>query len=93
MGYAVHVVVTDTSSCRVEEVGQALATAGWMPSYGYSADGPDGTVMGYVTKHYLCVVEGSWDGGDGSDSTYVPAPGCKVTVTCVPRREDDLPKY
>ena len=91
--YAVHVVVTDTSSCLDSEVAKALESAGWVPSYGYSADGPDGTVMGFVTKDYLCVIEGHWDGGDDSDSTYVPAPGCEMTVTCVARRQEDVPKY
>lgn len=88
---AIHVVVTDTSSCPVEYVENALAAAGWAPAYGYSADGPDGTRMSYVTARFLCVIDGAWDGGDDSDSTYVPAPGCEVTVTCVPRRKDDEP--
>ncbi len=91
-GYAIHVVVTDTTSCPVELVEKALERAGWAPKYDYSADGPDGTTMGYVTRKYFCFVEGSWDGGDDSDTTYVPAPGCEVTVTCVPRREDDVMK-
>jgi len=92
-GYAIHVVVTDTSSCPAFELDQALASAGWVEQSGYSADGPDGTLMGRATRQYLCVIEGSWDGGDDSDTTYVPAPGCEVTVTCVPRREDDVFKY
>jgi len=90
-GLSVHVVVADTSSCPVEFLEAALAAAGWAPTYDYSADGPDGTVMGYVTGRYLCIVEGRWDGGDDSDSTYVPDPGCEVTATCVPRRPDDVP--
>jgi hypothetical protein len=92
-GYAIHVAVTDTSECPVTEVETALATEGWVQHNGYSADGPDGTVIGYVTERYLCVLEGRWDGGDDSDSTYVPTPGCELTVTCVPRREEDVPKY
>jgi len=91
-GYAVRVAVTDTSRCPVVEIESALTAARWLPHNGYSADGPDGTVMGYVTKNYLCVLEGAWDGGDDSDSTYVPAPGCTITVTCVARRADDSPK-
>ena len=92
-GWAFHVAVTDTSVCPVDRVERALEAAGWAPSYGYSADGPDGTVLGFVTRRFLCVVEGTWDGGDDSDPTYVPAAGCEVTVTCVPRREDDVPKW
>jgi hypothetical protein len=92
-GWAFHIEVTDTSVCPDSRVENALQEAGWAPAYGYSADGPDGSVMGFVTKRFLCVVEGRWDGGDDSDSTYVPQPGCQVTVTCVPRREDDVPKW
>ena len=91
-GYVVRVAVADTSLCPVVEIEGALEAAHWLPHNGYSADGQDGTVMGYVTKKYLCVLEGRWDGGDGSDSTYVPAPGCTITVTCVARRQDDSPK-
>jgi hypothetical protein len=91
-GWAFHIVVTDTSECPNERVQNALTVAGWVPFYGYSADGPDGGILGLVSKRFLCVVEGQWDGGDDSDSTYVPAPGCEVTVTCVPRREDDVLK-
>jgi hypothetical protein len=91
-GWAFHIVVTDTSECPNERLQNALTTAGWAPLYGYSADGPDGGILGLVSRRFLCVVEGQWDGGDDSDSTYVPAPGCEVTVTCVPRREDDVLK-
>jgi hypothetical protein len=48
--------------------------------------------MGFVTTRHLCVVEGNWDGGDDSDPSYAPEVGCEMTVTCVPRREDDEPK-
>jgi hypothetical protein len=92
-GWAFHIVVADTSECPDSRVENALQAAGWAPAYGYSADGTDGSVMGFVTKRFLCVVEGRWDGGDASDPTYVPQPGCEVTVTCVPRREDDVPKW
>lgn len=92
-GWAFHIVVTDTSECPNSRLETALLAAGWAPAYGYSADGPDGGVIGLVSKRFLCVVEGRWDGGDGSDTTYVPAPGCEVIVTCVPRRDDDVPKW
>lgn len=92
-GWAFHVTVADTSECPDTPVESALQAAGWAHADGYSADGTDGTVMGFVTKRFLCVVEGRWDGGDDSDSTYVPAPGCDLTVTCVPRSRDDVPKW
>ena len=90
-GWAFHVVVNDTTECPNEAIEQALVDAGWVESFGYSADGADGSDMGYLSRNYFCLVEGSWQGGDESDDTYVPPPGCKVTVTCVPRREDDIP--
>jgi hypothetical protein len=92
-GWAFHIVVADTSECPDTRVEDALQAAGWSWADGYSADGTDGSVMGFVTERFLCVVEGRWDGGDDSDSTYVPEPGCEVTVTCVPRRRDDVPKW
>lgn len=78
------------STCPDVEIGNALTSAGWGHQDGYSADGPDGTVMGFRTGKFLAVVEGRWDGGDDSDTTYVPAPGCELTVTCVPRRSEDV---
>lgn len=89
-GWMYHIVVTDTSSCPNEAIGDLLAKAGWVPEYGYSADGPDGSDMGYVTEKYLCAIEAQWDGGDDTDTTVVPAPGCEIRVTCVPRRADDV---
>jgi hypothetical protein len=92
-GYAVHAHVTrDSSSCLLDEMERALAHRGWSAHHGYTANGPDGSAMGFVNERYLCVVEGSWDGGDDSDPGYVPAIGCEMTVTCVPRREGDEPK-
>ena len=91
-GWAFHFAVTD-SECPDGRVEEALQAAGWVPAQGYAADGDDGTAMGFVTKRFLCVVEGRWDGGDPSDSTYVPRPGCELTVTCVPRLESEVPKW
>ena len=89
-GYAVHALVTrDSTSCLLSEMERALAVRGWSMHHGYTADGPDGSAMGFVKSRYLCVVEGSWDGGDDSDPTYVPDKGCEMIVTCVPRREGD----
>lgn len=92
-GYAIHALVTrDSTSCLLGEMERALASRGWSMHHGYTADGPDGSAMGFVKGPYLCVVQGSWDGGDDSDPTYEPEIGCEMIVTCVPRREDDQPE-
>ena len=79
-------------SCPNEEIEQGLRDAGWVESYGYGADGPDGSTLGFVSRDFLCLIEATWDGGDDSDTTYVPRPGCRVRITCVPRRSDDIPR-
>jgi hypothetical protein len=90
-GWAFHITVRDTV-CPIVDVEKGLTDAGWAETFGYSADGPDGSTMGYRSKNFFCLVEGTWDGGDDTDDTYVPKPGCTVTLTCVPRREDDVPR-
>jgi hypothetical protein len=79
-------------SCPNEAIEEGLRAAGWVESYGYGADGPDGSTLGFVSRDFLCLIEATWDGGDDSDTTYVPQPGCRVRITCVPRRVDDTPK-
>lgn len=59
----------------------------------YSADGPDGSVFGYTDFHRVCVVRGSWDGGDDSDTTYVPARGYELAVMCAPSTPEDSAGY
>jgi hypothetical protein len=71
---------------------EALRANGWIAADSlYSADGPDGSLEGFVKGDALCLLEGSWDGGDDSDSTYVPSPDFEVRVTCAARRADDHP--
>ena len=41
-----------------------LQAQGWQPVLDYSADGPDGSVAGLSRNGVLCLVIGSWDGGD-----------------------------
>jgi hypothetical protein len=52
------------------------------------ADGPDGSVLAVSRGNVACVVSGSWDGDDDSDSTYVPAPGFEITASCFVNRPD-----
>lgn len=91
-GWAFHITVNDTSACPEDALEQALTGAGWVESFAYSADGPDGSNVGYVCRNFFCLVEGQWEGGDDEDENAATVPGCTVTVTCVPRREDDAPR-
>jgi hypothetical protein len=90
-GWVFRVVLDAATECPDVAVEEALRQAGWVEHLGYMADGQDGSSMGFLCRNYFCLVEGRWDGGDPTDSTYVPSPGCQVIVTCVPRRKDDFP--
>lgn len=65
----------------------------WMPSFNYQADGPDGETYAYARGPYLCIAEGRWDGGDDSDTTYVPKPGYDLTIKCVGLEPADTVGY
>jgi hypothetical protein len=81
-----------TSSSLFEAMEHAFRDAKWMSMEGaYSADGPDGSDIGYSRDGLLCVIEGRWDGGDDTDPTVVPGPDFDVFVTCAPLRADDHP--
>jgi hypothetical protein len=83
---------TVSSSELFEAMEKAFDGAGWMSMGGmYSADGPDGSDLGYSHDGLLCVIEGRWDGGDDSDPTITPGPEFDVFVTCAPLRADDQP--
>jgi hypothetical protein len=68
-----------TSSGRL---GDALQQAGWAYLPHYQADGPDGESQGYRSRESVCIVRWSWDGGDDSDSTYVPSDAWDLEVAC-----------
>jgi hypothetical protein len=81
-----------SSSGLFEAMEEAFDRAGWMSMEAtYSADGPDGSDLGYSRDGLLCVIEGRWDGGDDSDATVIPGPEFDVFVTCAPLRADDQP--
>ena len=52
------------------------------------ADGPDGSVEAVSRGNVACLISGSWDGGDDSDSTYVPSPGFEIAASCFVNRAD-----
>ena len=66
-----------------------LEQSGWLRRSGlFQADGPDGEVTAFSRAGAACIVDGSWDGHDDSDSTYVPKPGFRFEVRCFPDRRD-----
>jgi len=77
---------TVSDGCPGERsISEALAAAGWAEDGGFSSDGTDGTSWAYFCREALVAVEATWDGGDDSDTTYVPKPGFSLKLTCVPR--------
>jgi len=59
-----------------------LSLRGWSDRTRISADGPDGTVVGVGHRGATCVLAGRWDGGDASDTTYVPSDTVEVHFSC-----------
>lgn len=67
-----------------DSVPLALQRAGadWHRLVQYDADGPDGSLSGYQRAQVRCTVAQSWDGGDDSDSTYLPELWYRQELTC-----------
>jgi hypothetical protein len=66
----------------VDTVLRGFTARGWSDRTMLAADGPDGTVQGVHRGGVTCLLEGRWDGGDDSDSTYVPSDTIEVRVAC-----------
>jgi len=82
----------DRVAAPVDDLAEALEAEGWHRLLTYQADGPDGSLTGLTVGPALCVIRGQWDGGDDSDSTYVPTPGYDLDVQCFRRTPaDDRP--
>jgi hypothetical protein len=83
---------TDDPDGGTSAVEKWLINAKWIQA-NYGTDGPDGTMFSYAKGPRLCVVRGRWDGGDDSDTTYVPKPGYQMTVSCVTLAGEDTAGY
>jgi hypothetical protein len=81
----------DTAGSRSVDgdVGGGLEAAGWVDIPRYSADGPDGSSFGRRSRETVCLFRASWDGGDDSDSTYVPSDDWEVVGHCASREPGD----
>jgi len=55
---------------------------GWLEIAEYQADGPDGGSQTLERSRIRCQIDFSQDGGDDSDSTYVPSPAIGETTFC-----------
>jgi hypothetical protein len=79
----------DRVAAPVDDLAEALVAEGWERLLAYQADGPDGSLTGLSVGPVLCVISGRWDGGDDSDTTYVPVPGYDLDVQCFRRTQAD----
>jgi len=78
-----------TRVAPLEDVFTRATAAGWTErDHLLSADVPDGSVLAFSRGDVACVIRGSWDGGDDSDSTYVPSPGFVISASCFANRPD-----
>ena len=80
------VVSVETGDSTLEH---ALEQAGWVTLLQYQADGPDGEVVGWRSRETTCVFRWSWDGGDATDSTYVPSNEWELAAECAPWEPED----
>ena len=81
----------DTAGSRSSDgdLTDALTAAGWVYVSRYSADGPDGSISGMRSRETLCIFTWSWDGGDDSDSTYVPSNEWELVTHCAVQEPGD----
>jgi hypothetical protein len=90
IGCRVLALGTNTAaSTSVEAIAQRYRSAGWHEASALDADGPDGSIVGLELGGITCVVEGRWDGGDDSDSTYVPSDSLRLAASCAPTQPRD----
>src|SRR6266542_6417050 len=61
---------------------KASAERGWADFPQLDADGPDGNARTRQRAGIWCQIEQSYDGGDDSDSTYVPSPRFREVTIC-----------
>jgi hypothetical protein len=79
---------TALGGTQTSEIRQWFLVRGWRDAR-YSADGPDGTMFAMLRPPDLCVIQGRWDGGDDTDTTYVPRLGDEAIIECVPAAPTD----
>lgn len=86
--------VAGTSPAGLDSAGQARLywpATGWVSLWRLTADGPDGAVQTFQRGLVRCQVSGEWDGGDDSDTTYVPSPFFRERTICLGQARPLLP--
>jgi hypothetical protein len=74
---------TGVDSTHARATFWALAdSAGWIPLWQYSSDGPNGGSLTWEHAGVRCDVRQSSEGDDDSDSTYVPKPWSEERTFC-----------
>ena len=84
-GCAVHASAVqglDTSKATALFWNSEQPPAGWTDLTRVDADGPDGFSRTYERPGVRCQIDYSQDGGDDSDSTYVPSPAISEATFC-----------
>jgi len=77
------VAPTGLQSDAVGKIDWADSTfRGWRAVTRWDADGPDGFDRIFVRAGVRCLIEFNQDGGDDSDSTYVPSPLVTEQTAC-----------
>lgn len=83
------------TSGPVDLLQTGFSRRGWRSDLRFSADGPDGSDIGMRRRDILCLVTGSWEGGDDDDTvSRAPTPAednYRVVVECgrdVPSNKD-----
>jgi hypothetical protein len=61
---------------------EGSSLSGWSYDHRYAADGPDGTAFALRRDRVLCLVSGSWDGGDDGDPDAQPGDWYQISVGC-----------
>jgi len=78
-----------TRESPLGEVYERLDLSGWRRRVELvQADGPGSQAVAFSRGGAACIVGGSWDVEDDSDSTYVPKPGFAIEATCFHDRPD-----
>ena len=62
---------------------EKLREQGWKEDLASMADGPDGTAFALRKNPVLCMFQASWDGGDCTDTTYIPDDRYALNIRCM----------